>query len=724
MSQVIIVSNRLPVSVKKENGQLAFYPSVGGLATGLSSYVKDKNNLWIGWPGIASDGLSEAEKHHITTELAKHNCAPVFLSQRQLDDYYTGFCNTVIWPLCHNLRVPSSSRYENWWRAYRSVNKIFAEAVISMSRVNSTIWIHDYQLLLLPGLLRDERTGGHIGLFMHIPFPDTKTFKKLPEAKRIIEGMLGADLIGFHTNSYVTNFLDNCQEIRNLSSDSNQLVFNNRIVRVTEFPMGIDYEKYAAAGKSRVVKAAVKKYRRKYKGYKLIATVDRLDPSKGLLERLQAYRELLVQNPKLRQKVILSMVAAPSRTDVLAYKNLKRRLDNLVVEINQEFGTARWQPIDYIDGLPFEEVTALFRVADVAFITPLRDGMNLVAKEFVASKKSDGVLILSETAGAAQELQDALLVDPKQPATVVEALLQALTMPKRELRRRLRHMQQHLATHTVQTWANSFMQSLTQPHPNTVPRTRTLTESSQQNIITAYRRATKRLLLLDYDGTLVPLAWNFEDAEPNATIIRLLKELAGDSRNEVVLISGRSRDDLSEWLGDLPINLVAEHGAYTKKVGESSWTSASAMETEWKESIRPILEVYAAKTPRAMVEEKGHSLVWHYRQSPPYYAQKSSVTIKQILKPIVRKYKLEVFNGNKILEIRDPRLNKGTAIRQWLTKKRDFILVMGDDYTDEDMFRAVPTSSFTIKVGPGRTLATNRLDSSSSVRVLLEQLTH
>jgi trehalose 6-phosphate synthase/phosphatase len=722
MAQVIIVSNRLPVSVKKENGQLTFYPSVGGLATGLSSYVKDKKNVWIGWPGIPSDDLSESDKQRITTELASHNCAPVFLTQRQLDDFYNGFSNTLLWPLCHNLRVPSSNQHERWWRSYPAVNKIFADTVISMSQLDSTIWVHDYQLLLVPSMLREERAEGHIGFFMHIPFPDVKTLSKLPEAKRLLEGMLGADLVGFHTEDYVQNFLIDCQKLLGSELNGSQLAYKERIVRATEFPMGIDYQKYAEAGNDQVVKDAVKKFKKQYKGYKLIACVDRLDPSKGLVERLQAYREFLVQNPKIRGKVILCMVAAPSRTDVIAYKNLKKRLDNLVRAVNSEFGTNRWQPVDYINGLPFEEVTALYRVADVAFIAPLRDGMNLVAKEFVASKKRDGVLILSETAGAANELKDALLVNPKQLSSVVSALEQAITMPKRELRQRLSHMQNHLATHTVQAWANNFMNSLSQPLPGSAVRTRTITPKIITRMLVDYEAKTSRLLLLDYDGTLVPFTADYEDAKPPKRLRQLLQKLADDERNQVVVISGRSRDDLDSWLGDLRLNLIAEHGVYSRKAGARNWINASKTETTWKTSILPILETYTAKTPLAEIEEKGHSLVWHYRQSPPYYAQKYAVIIKRVLRPLIKKYQLEIFNGNKILEIRDPLLNKGSAIRPWLASPHNFILAIGDDYTDEDMFKVLPIDSFRIKVGLARTRANYRVASSAEVEQLLKRL--
>jgi trehalose 6-phosphate synthase/phosphatase len=723
MPQVIIVSNRLPVSVKKVDGKLEFYPSVGGLATGLSSYVKNKRNLWIGWPGLPSDGLSEAEKHLITTELATYNCAPVWLTQKQLEEFYNGYSNSILWPLCHNLRVTKTAQHERWWKTYRHVNHLFTEAVLSLSNSDSTVWVHDYQLLLVPEMLRAERPEGHIGFFMHIPFPDYRTFSKLPEARQVLEGPLGADLVGFHTAGYVGTFLDACRQRKIGTVTADQVVFDNRIVRVTDFPMGIDYEKYAAAGKSRAVKDAVKKYRRKYKGYKLIVTVDRLDPSKGLVERLLAYEDFLMQNPQLRGKVILSMVAAPSRTDITAYKHLKKQLDSLVKTINNQFGTEDWQPIDYIDGLPFEEITALFRVANVAFITPLKDGMNLVAKEFVASKHRDGVLILSETAGAAQELKDALLVDPKQRATVVNALQLALTMPKRELRRRLKRMQKQLANNTVNTWANNFIGALNQPVTGSLVRTRNIKGKLLKQMLAEYQAADKRLLLLDYDGTLTPLVENFRTALPSDNLMQLLHGLTDNPANDVVLISGRRKEDLEQWLGELPIAMVAEHGAFIKPAGRKSWVQTSSSPTRWKKVVLPILETYAAKTPLAIVEEKDQSLVWHYRQSPSYYAQKYAVILKRVLRPILRTYGLKVFNGNKILEIKDPRVNKGNAIKSWLDSGYSFVMAIGDDYIDEDMFKVLPPDAWSIKVGFGRTKARFRVTSYQSVRRILTQLT-
>lgn len=722
MSQVIIVSNRLPVSVKKENGKLQFYPSLGGLATGLMSYANDKRNTWIGWPGIASDELTPKDREEIVEELAKQNCSPVFLSQKQIDEFYNGYSNAVLWPLFHSLRHKAGT--QKWWKAYRRANREFAEAALNISQTGGRIWVHDYQLMLVPEMIRHERKDLTIGFFLHIPFPPAPQLAKISQNKKLLHGMLGADVVGFHTPDYVNNFLQNCLEAGLATSQSNMLTLPDHTVRVGDFPMGIDYEKYARAGKSKAVKEAVKKYRKKYKKLRVIVSVDRLDPSKGLIERLEAYRQFLESQPGQRGKVVFSMVVAPSRTDVAAYKNLSRKLDELVREINKKYGTGKWQPVDYINvSTPFEEVSALFQIADVAFIAPLKDGMNLVAKEFIASQHRSGVLILSETAGAAQELPDAILVNPRRPAELVEALDKALNMRKRELRRRLKVMQRQLSTHTVQDWAHNFVSTLQKPVPNTPNiRTWTLRERQRKILKNDFAESRKRLLLLDYDGSLVPFTEHYEDTAPPATLIKLLEDLASNPLNDVVMISGRKAHDLEKWFGDLPISLVAEHGAALKKAGNKTWQKLEKDNSDWQNILRPVLEKYARLTPKARVEVKPHTLVWHYRASPPYYAQKYAVTIKRVLKPFLKRNGLEIMQGNKILEIKNPAISKGKAAQKWLNRYYDFILAIGDDLTDEELFEAVPITAYSIKVGRGRTAARFRVASYREIRSLLRSL--
>lgn len=725
MARVIIVSNRLPVSVKKEDGKLVFSQSTGGVATGLASYAENPSNRWIGWPGVASDELTDLERKQVSRELAKHNCIPVFMTKKQIDDFYNGYSNSILWPLFHNLPIQNQKDREKWWRGYKTVNTLYADAILKVTSKSSRIWVHDYQLLLVPELLHSAQPQANIGFFSHIPFPTPKVFTKLPEAKKLVSGILGAQLVGFHTTGYVNNFLDSCEDLDVGTVGRGQVILGNRSVRITDFPMGIDYKKYAESSKSAEVRAAVVKYKLRYRGQKVIVAVDRLDPSKGLVERLEAYRDFLRKNPKLHRKVVLSMVAAPSRTDIDVYRKLGEKLGKLAREINEEFGTRRWQPIDYMNqSLPFQEVSALLQIADVAFIAPIRDGMNLVAKEYVASRQKTGVLILSETAGAAQELKDALLVNPARPASVVAALEQSLSMPKRELKRRFASMKHQLETNTVHNWAGTFMKTLQKPVPGTevLLRTASITPQRQSHIEQRYTLTSKRLLLLDYDGTLQAHTDHYAKATPSKSLIELLKKLAADDQNEVVVISGRSQNDLQEWFGDIHINLVAEHGAVTKAAGHKTWHQTVNTGRRWKKIIMPILQNYTDLTPKARIEEKQYSLVWHYRQSPAFAAQKNLQILQRVLRPLTSQYGLALFHGSKILEIKDPGINKGNAIHRWLRREHDFILAIGDDFTDEDMFAAAPPSAVTVKVGRGRTLANYRVNSSGEVLELLKSL--
>jgi len=719
---IIIVSNRLPVSVKKTDQGLEYYPSVGGLATGLSSYVTDSRNVWIGWPGVASDDLTESDKVAITTELAKHHCFPVFLSKKQLDSFYNGYSNSVLWPLLHSFDIADSWPKE-WWPAYREVNEQFAATVASLAKPTSTIWVHDYQLLLLPAMLRTNNVGQQVGFFSHIPVPPSNLFTKLPEARQLTEGVLGADLVGFHTPSYVHNFLETCQDLDIGTVNDGQVAQTGHVTKVSDFPISIDYAKFTKATRSRKVKSELRRLKRKYARKQVILTVDRLEPTKGLVERLKAYRTLLKQNSDLRGHVVMVMLCTPSRTEIPEYQRLKVKLERLVKDINETYGNKKWLPVDYMfTSLPFESISALYQLADVAFIAPLKDGMNLVAKEYVASKNGKkGVLILSSTAGAAEELHDALIVDPTKPATSVAALKQALTMPKQELRTRLQTMQKQISDFTIHEWAGSFMTNLKTP---ATARTRTtnLTGKPRRTVVDRFVKANKRLLLLDYDGVLTGYHKDPAAATPDAEVVEALKTLTADKQNEVVILSGRSQADLQKWFGKLPIALAAEHGALFRRRGGKNWHRTSSLDDSWKATVMPILERYAERTPGAFVEEKDWAVVWHYRDAKPYAATKNVTILRKILADIVAPYGLTVQLGSKILEIRPSNVNKGRVAQEWLIHEHDFTLAIGDDVTDEDTFAVLPKNANSVRVGSGRTLARYRLKNQREAVRLLQSL--
>ena len=715
----IIVSNRLPVSIKKTESGLEVYPSAGGLATGLASYASQRGSLWIGWPGLTTDELTDHEQEEIITQLAKYNCQPVFLSKKQVDQYYNGYSNSVLWPFLHTMEADFQHEARDWI-AYREVNELFRDTVLALSPRGSTIWVHDYQLMLLPKLLREERPDDNIGFFLHIPFPSAEHFVSLKQAHSIIRGLLGADLVGLHTKNYTQNFLDSCSLLTNAVPSLGGIALKSRAVRVADFPIGIDYVKFSSAVKQSAVQKELLSLKRQYKNRRIVLTVDRLDPTKGFIERLEAFDTFLEDSPELRGHVTMIMLAVPSRGEIKAYKELKRDVEKLVKRINTTYGTPGWQPIDYMyTSVPFEKLSALYQLADVAFVAPIRDGMNLVAKEYVASQgKKKGILILSETAGAAQELKSALLVNPNQKISLVSALKKAIQMPPAELKTRVASMQKTLSTNTIQQWAGDFIGTLNRPiHPTRTPHLNSL---RQANLKFNYQGANKRLLLFDYDGVLAPFYNNPARAKPSEAVCKILTKLSKSTKNLVVVISGRSAADLELWLGKLPITLVAEHGTLIRR--NKTWRKLITSDTSWKKEFLPILERYAAAAPGAFVEEKEYSLVWHYRAAAPFYAHKNIAILKQILRPQLKRHGLVMSMGNKILEIRDPAVTKGKAAKKLLDKPYDFIMSIGDDYTDEEMFHALPKRAFTIKVGAGKTKARYRLKSVAQVRDFLQWL--
>ncbi len=723
---VIIVSNRLPVSVKRVDGKLEYYPSIGGLATGLSSYANNRQNKWIGWPGIPNEDLSESDRIDVTKELKKHNCYPVFLTKKQLENYYNGFSNSLLWPAFHELKVKVKPP-DAYWSAYRRVNNLFAEAVLSLSSRGSTIWVHDYQLLLLPAMLRARRPNDKIGFFLHIPFPKPEPFFALPHAQQLLGGLLGADLLGFHTDSYVQNFLNCCQQADIGIVEPRKLILPDRVVRVTDFPMGIDYNKFAKATKQRAVRTELLKLRAKYGRKKIILTVDRLDPTKGLVERLEAYREVLKNTPKLHGKVVMVMLAMPSRTEIPEYIALRKRVEKLVKSINQEFGTLRWQPVEYMfKSMPFEQFVALYRRADVAFIAPIKDGMNLVAKEYLATQPNKhGILILSQTAGAAEELKDAIIVDPNEKGSLASGLQKALTISPKELRDRASKMQHRIQNYTVHDWAGTFMKTLQQatPHSDGLHVTYQLTKLKRREMQDAYRRAHDRVLLLDYDGVLVSLKNKPEDAKPTKQLLSSLDKLTADRLNHVVIISGRSKDDLQTWLGDRrDLTLIAEHGGFIRPRKKARWQKTTDAKLNWKPEVRTLLRTYTEKTPGASIEEKTDSIVWHYRRANQYYAHKNLVSLKRLLWRLSKEYPIVIDQGLMILEVRSSSVHKGEAALGQLLKQTDFVLAIGDDTTDEDMFDHLPGWSHTVKVGRGRTKARFRVQNVTDVLALLKQL--
>lgn len=725
MSRLIIISNRLPVSVARQADVLSFQPSVGGVATGIASLETSKQRLWFGWPGIAADKLTAAHKEEIAKGLKKHGSHPVFLSSTEVRDFYFGFSNRTIWPLFHYF-TQHTVFDETYWRAYKKVNEHFCSEIVPHLKPDDTVWVHDYQLMLLPAMLRAKQPSAKIGFFLHIPFPSFEMLRLLPWRQEILEGLLGADLIGFHEYDYVRHFLSSVYRLCNCEPHLSELMIHNRLVRVDAFPMGIDYCAFADSAKRRDVQREIKKINRQ-DGLRLIVSVDRLDYTKGILHRLDAFDCFLREYPEYRETVMLVVVAVPSRTKVEEYTQLREDIERRISRINGDYGTLNWTPVSYLyRSLSFEKLTALYTAADAALITPLRDGMNLVAKEFVAcqqDKHHPGILILSEMAGAACELVEAIIVNPHDKNAIAAALHRAMQMPQAERLRRNRLMQERLSRYTVARWASDFIQSLEQVVARQNTRgPKPLSPSQHKKLLVDYRVADRRLIFLDYDGTLVGFVKQPQEAQPDEKLLKLLAALTADPTNRLVLISGRDRQTLSDWLGHLDMTLIAEHGAYLREVG-GEWTVQINPDSEWKQAIRPMMELYVDRTPGSFIEEKTFSLVWHCRKSEPDLAKLRMQELKDALLSMTANLNIGVFEGAKIIEVKHIGINKGQAILPWVSDPAcPFIFIAGDDYTDEDMFAVAPDNAFTVKIGPEPSRARFRLEEAAQLRTVLEEM--
>jgi trehalose 6-phosphate synthase/phosphatase len=722
--RLLVVANRLPVSASRKAGELQFRPSPGGLAVGLSSLPDSIERLWLGWPGVTNEKLKTDERHKIAEKLAAQDCHPVFLSRRQMEGYYQGFCNKTIWPLFHYF--PRRSVYEvRFWRTYKQVNKAFCDEVMKVAKDGDSIWVHDYQLMLLPQLLRKKLPNSQISFFLHIPWPSFEIFRLLPWREQILSGLLGADLIGFHTYDYVRHFLSSTCRIVGLEHTLGDINVANRVVKVDAFPMGIDYEKYSRAIEKPEVAKHANKIRRKIGKRKIILSIDRLDYSKGIIERLEAFDLFLSENPRYRGKVTLIMVAVPTRTGVEDYKELRSRLEQLVGRINGEYAVMGYIPVWYLyRSLPFEELTALYNASDVALVTPLRDGMNLIAKEFVAAKADKpGVLVISEMTGAASELGEALVVNSCDKSAIVAAIKEALEMPSAEQLERNNVMQERLSRYNISRWSQEFLHALS--NIKKVQRQMSanrLSESMTEKLIEDYHKSSNRLLLLDYDGTLVGFKRKPAEAGPDREIVNLLQDLSRDQSNTVVIISGRDKDTLDKWLGRVGTGLVAEHGGWIKD-REQKWQTPVPHDTSWKKTIMPILEIHTDRTPGSTIEVKDFSLVWHYRRADPELAYVRGQELRDTLMNLTENLDVGVFEGNRILEVKSQAVNKGRAAEHWLAEQGwDFILAAGDDYTDEEMFNVLTSEAYSIKVGFTASKARFNVDGVRQIRLLLKRL--
>ena len=721
--RLIIVAYRLPFKIISENDQVRLFQNSGGLVSAVLSLVHEQEGSpfnseeKIQWIGFTENTTEELEGQSLENE--SFQAHPVFIPADVNENYYEGFCNNLIWPLCHYF--PSLAKFDDaYYESYQVANRLFFDKVKEIIQPDDVVWVQDYQLMLLPDMIRQEFPKNKIGFFFHIPFPSFELFRMLPVKWRqaIIDGILGADVVGFHTNDYVEYFLKAARMVSGYGNKLHYINLSNRIVKVDSFPISIDFKKFNSAYDEPEIVKEREQVRESLKE-KIIFSVDRLDYSKGILHRLHGFQRFLERYPDWHERVSFVMVVVPSRDSIEQYQQMKSDIDQTVGRINANFGNINWQPIIYqYRSMSYEELLGMYTASDVALITPVRDGMNLVCKEYVASRKDrKGVLILSEMAGAAAELGEALIINPLDNQDIADAIKKGFEMSEEEQMKRMDAMQTRIREYDVFAWTNDFftqMIMLEQEHERL--RQVFLTNKGIDNIRKAYNSASNRILFFDYDGTLAPIVPDPAKAIVSADTKKLIMDLA--KRDTVIIISGRDRYFLHELFKELPVHIIAEHGALIKTKDNPEWILNDSYEENWKESIRPILDIYAKRCPGAFVEEKETSLAWHYRtaEDKEYAVRRAQELIWQLKSFVQPELNLQIIDGNKVVEVKKTAFNKGTAARSFVENGNyDFVLAMGDDTTDEDMFEALPANSYTIKIGDDLSAARNHIRNQQEV---------
>ncbi|XP_073820862.1 trehalose-6-phosphate synthase 1 [Musca autumnalis] len=750
-ASLIVVSNRLPFVLVRNptTGKLERKASAGGLVTAVCPVVIRGHGLWVGWSGIHLKDPNEPIPESIPTDqtptagLKSEQVVSVNINPKIFDSYYNGCCNKIFWPLFHSM--PGRATFgADHWNDYITVNKHFAARTIEalekcLANNNGNdknppiVWIHDYHLMLAANWVREQaeekKLPCRLAFFLHIPFPPWDIFRLFPWSDEILQGMLGCDLVGFHIQDYCLNFVDCCQRNLGCRVDRNNLLVEHggRTVRVRPLPIGIPYERFVNLAKEApsVLKGTEQQ--------QTILGVDRLDYTKGLVHRLMAFEVLLEKYPQHKEKVSLLQISVPSRTDVKEYRELKEEVDQLVGRINGRFTTANWAPIRYIyDYVAQDELAALYRDAAVCLVTPLRDGMNLVAKEFVACQINPvpGVLIISPFAGAGEMMHEALISNPYEIHQAAEVIHRALTMPEDERILRMSRLRRRESECDVNHWMRCFLKAMGTLEMDDVGTTtmQPVTVDDFDDYLLKYIGYNHKLaLLLDYDGTLAPIAPHPDLATLSPEMKNLLFKLSNHSDVYVAIISGRNVDNVKKMVGIDGITYAGNHGLEILHPDGSKFVHP--MPIEFENKVSELLKALQDTVCRdgAWVENKGALLTFHYRETPN---QLRPAMIEKA-RSLMIKYGFRATEAHCALEARPPvQWNKGRASIYILRtsfgvdwSERIKIIYVGDDLTDEDAMIALKGMARTFRVTSSdivKTAADHRLPSTDSVYTMLK----
>ncbi|KAJ4726520.1 Alpha,alpha-trehalose-phosphate synthase 1 [Melia azedarach] len=713
--RLLVVANRLPVSaVRRGEDSWSLEISAGGLVSALLG-VKEFEARWIGWAGV--NVPDEIGQKALTKALAEKWCIPVFLDEEIVHQYYNGYCNNILWPLFHYLGLPQEDRlattrsFQSQFAAYIKANQMFADVVNKHYKDGDVVWCHDYHLMYLPKCLKEYNSEMKVGWFLHTPFPSSEIHRTLPSRSDLLRAVLAADLVGFHTYDYARHFVSACTRILGFEGTPEGVEDQGRLTRVAAFPIGIDSHRFIRALEIPQVQDHIRELKETFSGRKVMLGVDRLDMIKGIPQKILAFEKFLEENPDWRDKVVLLQIAVPTRTDVPEYQKLTSQVHEIVGRINGRFGTLTTVPIHHLDrSLDFHALCALYAVTDVALVTSLRDGMNLVSYEFVACQDSKkGVLILSEFAGAAQSLgAGAILVNPWNITEVANAIARALNMSPEEREKRHRHNFAHVTTHTAQEWAETFVSELNDTVVEAQLRIRQVPPSlPEADAIDRYLLSNNRLLILGFNATLTepldtPGRRGDQIREMELKLHPELKEpltaLCRDPKTTIVVLSGSDRIVLDNNFWEYDLWLAAENGMFLRRTrGEWMTTMPEHLNMEWVDSLKHVFEYFTERTPRSHFEQRETSLVWNYKYADIEFGRiQARDMLQHLWTGPISNASVEVVQGSRSVEVRAVGVTKGAAIDRILgeivhsksmTTPIDYVLCIGHFLgKDEDVY--------------------------------------
>ena len=720
--KVILASYRLPLDRKDD----AIIPKKnGGIISAALSLQKERELIWV---GLAQEGSNVVQD-------SKFKMRPVEIDPETATGHFSGFCKGMIWRLFHYSDQESSTFQRQYWDSYLKVNERFAEEIAQIYQPNDLVLIQDYHLMALPGILRKTLPTAHISYFHHIPWPSSELYRALPVRNDLLKLVLEADVVGFQTYGYLRHFLSACTRLLGYETKDKWVFLpSSRVCRLGVQPIGIDPLECEATLQNEETKKKAAELLETFKGKKIIVSRDNMEGIKGIPRKLKAFKYFLENYKEWHGKVVWFLEARPTG-ELLStpqYLQLSHEIEILVGSINGTFSTIDWIPIYFKKKISWKEYCALNSISDLCFLTPLRDGMNLTCMEYIAcQQEKKSPLILSEFIGAAQCLSGAFLVNPYNEKQVAQTLDTCLSISEKEKQSRFKNNWEYVHQHTSIIWINSLVRTL-QDLPTvsgTTDDVRMAPDFDQQEVEKTWKNAKKRLIFLDYDGTLTPIVSRPELAVPTPLLLEKLKELASNPANIVFIVSGRGREFFKEiGLDKLDLGFSCEHGSFIRPPkADAEWQSVrDECDLSWKDDVLSLFEDFTDRTPGSHIETKEINYTWHYRNADPDHGEHQMKELLSLLN--TSNLPIDVLVGKKCLEVRPPGVTKGASIRKIITRypDADFAFGVGDDRTDEDMFEEVnkaPFPNLSVVIEPKPTCANYSIKNQQSFLQWFETIT-